>query len=300
MLIALFVIFLILLFINVPVGIAIGLSSVATLYFFSDVPLNTVITRMYSGVDSFTLLSIPFFILAGELMNESGITDKIVSFAKSLVGHIKGGLAHVTVVTSMLFSGISGSATADASAVGSVLIPAMKKDGIDSEFAVAVTASSSAIGPIIPPSILMIIYGSVANVSIAKLFLGGILPGILIGLSLMIVVYYYANKRNYKAEKRANLKIIINSFLNSSLALFMPIIILGGIFSGIFTSTEASIVAVVYAIIIGLFVTKKIEFCDLGRIFVKSAVTSSTAMLIIATSSIFAWILAWESLEKLV
>ncbi len=299
MLIALFVIFFILLFINMPVGIAIGLSSVTVLYFFSDVPLNTVITRMYSGVDSFTLLSIPFFILAGELMNESGITDKIVSFAKSLVGHIKGGLAHVTVATSMLFSGISGSATADASAVGSVMIPAMKKNGIDSEFAVAVTASSSAIGPIIPPSILMIIYGSVANVSIAKLFLGGILPGILIGLSLMMVVYYYANKRNYKAEKRANLKRIINSFLNSSLALFMPVIILGGIFSGIFTSTEASIVAVLYAIIIGLFVTKKIEFSDLGRIFVKSAVTSSTAMLIIATSSIFAWILAWESLGEI-
>lgn len=132
----------------------------------------------------------------------------------------------------MLFSGISGSATADASAVGSVMIPAMKKNGIDSEFAVAVTASSSAIGPIIPPSILMIIYGSVANVSIAKLFLGGILPGILIGLSLMMVVYYYANKRNYKAEKRANLKRIINSFLNSSLALFMPVIILGEFFLG--------------------------------------------------------------------
>ena len=211
MLTVLFTLFFILLFMNLPVAFSIGLSSMAALCFYGDLPLSAIVTRMYSGVDSFTLLAIPFFIAAGEIMNESGITDKIVSFSKALVGHIKGGLAHVSIVSSMFFSGISGSATADASALGSMLIPAMKKSGIDTDFAVAVSASSSAIGPIIPPSILFVIYGSIANVSIAKLFLGGIIPGILIGFALMIVTYLYAKKRGYPSEKRSSLKELIKS-----------------------------------------------------------------------------------------
>ena len=262
----------------------------AALCFYGDLPLSAIVTRMYSGVDSFTLLAIPFFIAAGEIMNESGITDKIVSFSKALVGHIKGGLAHVSIVSSMFFSGISGSATADASALGSMLIPAMKKSGIDTDFAVAVSASSSAIGPIIPPSILFVIYGSIANVSIAKLFLGGIIPGILIGFALMLVTYLYAKKRGYPSEKRSSLKELIKSFFDSLVALMMPVIILGGIFGGIFTAT----VAVFYAIIVGVFVNKKIKFEDLGRILVKASITTSIALFVISASSAFAWTLAWE------
>ena len=299
MLAVLFSFFFILLFLNLPVAFSIGLSSMVALCFYGDLPLSAIVTRMYSGVDSFTLLAIPFFIAAGEIMNESGITDKIVSFSKALVGHIKGGLAHVSIVSSMFFSGISGSATADASALGSMLIPAMKKSGIDSDFAVAVSASSSAIGPIIPPSILFVIYGSIANVSIAKLFLGGIIPGILIGLSLMIVTYFYAKKRGYPSEKRSSLKNLIKSFLDSLIALMMPVIILGGIFGGIFTATEAGVVAVFYAIIVGVFINKTIKFSDLGGILVKASITTSIALFVIAAASAFAWALAWEGFGEI-
>jgi len=267
---------------------------------YGDLPLSVIITKMYSGVDSFTLLAIPFFIAAGEIMNESGITDKIVSFSKNLVGHIKGGLAHVSIVSSMFFAGISGSATADAAALGSILIPSMKKSGIDTDFAVAVSASSSAMGPIIPPSILFVIYGSIANVSIAKLFLGGLIPGIVIGFALMLITYLYAKKRGYPSEKRSSLKELIKSFLNSLIALMMPIIILGGIFGGIFTATEAGVVAVVYAIIIGVFVYKKIKFEDLGRILVRASITTAIALFVISASSAFAWALAWEGFGEIV
>lgn len=300
MLTVLFVLFFALLFINLPVGFAIGLSSMIALCVYGDLPLSVIITKMYSGVDSFTLLAIPFFIAAGEIMNESGITDKIVSFSKNLVGHIKGGLAHVSIVSSMFFAGISGSATADAAALGSILIPSMKKSGIDTDFAVAVSASSSAMGPIIPPSILFVIYGSIANVSIAKLFLGGLIPGITIGFALMLITYLYAKKRGYPSEKRSSLKELIKSFLNSLIALMMPIIILGGIFGGIFTATEAGVVAVVYAIVIGVFVYKKIKFEDLGRILVRASITTAIALFVISASSAFAWALAWEGFGEIV
>jgi tripartite ATP-independent transporter DctM subunit len=299
MLTVLFTFFFILLFINLPVAFAIGFSSMVALNFYVDLPFSAIVTRMYSGVDSFTLLAIPFFIAAGEIMNESGITDKIVSFSKNLVGHIKGGLAHVSIVSSMFFSGISGSATADASALGSMLIPAMKKSGIDTDFAVAVSASSSAIGPIIPPSILFVIYGSIANVSIAKLFLGGVIPGLLIGFGLMLVTYFYAKKRGYPSEKRSSLKKLFRSFLDSIIALMMPVIILGGIFGGIFTATEAGVVAVFYAIIVGVFIYKKINFSDLGRILIRASITTAIALFVISASSAFAWTLAWEGFGEI-
>jgi len=200
----------------------------------------------------------------------------------------------------MFFAGISGSATADAAALGSILIPSMKKSGIDTDFAVAVSASSSAMGPIIPPSILFVIYGSIANVSIAKLFLGGLIPGIVIGFALMLITYLYAKKRGYPSEKRSSLKELIKSFLNSLIALMMPIIILGGIFGGIFTATEAGVVAVVYAIIIGVFVYKKIKFEDLGRILVRASITTAIALFVISASSAFAWALAWEGFGEIV
>ncbi len=226
-------------------------------------------------------------------MNACGITERIVNFAKSLVGHIRGGLAHVSIVSSMFFSGISGSATADASALGSMLIPAMKKNGFDADYAVAVSASSSAIGPIIPPSIMMVIYGSIANVSISQLFLGGVVPGLLIGFGLMAMAYFIARKRNYPAPPRKELPPVFGSLLDAAWALAMPVIILGGIFSGVFTATEAGVVAVAYATLVGTFVYRTLTFKLVGELLVNAAVTTAAAMFLIAMASSFAWLLAW-------
>lgn len=293
MLTVLFLTFFVLLLINMPIAFALGIAAAATLLVDDTLPINSIVTRAFVGVDSFTLLAIPFFIIAGELMNACGITERIVAFARSLVGHIRGGLAHVSIVSSMFFAGISGSATADASALGSMIIPAMKKNGFDADYAVAVNASSSAIGPIIPPSIMMVIYGSIANVSIASLFLAGFVPGLIMGLGLMGVAYYIAKKRGYPAPPRSELPPILASFREAAIALFMPIIILGGIFSGVFTATEAGVVAVAYAAFVGTFVYKTLTFKLVAELLVNAAVTTAAAMFLIAMATSFAWLLAW-------
>lgn len=293
MLLILFITFFVLLLINMPIAFSLGIAVAVTLALDPTLPLNSIVTRAFVGVDSFTLLAIPFFIIAGQLMNACGITERIVNFSNSLVGHIRGGLAHVSIVSSMFFSGISGSATADASALGSMLIPAMKKNGYDADYAVAVSASSSAIGPIIPPSIMMVIYGSIANVSIAQLFMGGFVPGILVGLGLMLMAYFIAIKRNYPAPPRSELPPVMGSFLDAAWALAMPVIILGGIFSGIFTATEAGVVAVTYATLVGTFVYRTLTFKLVGELLVDAAVTTAAAMFLIAMATSFAWLLAW-------
>jgi len=293
MLTVLFLTFFVLLVINMPIAFALGIAAATTLLVDDTLPINSIVTRAFVGVDSFTLLAIPFFIIAGELMNACGITERIVTFARSLVGHIRGGLAHVSIVSSMFFSGISGSATADASALGSMLIPAMRKNGFDADYAVAVNASSSAIGPIIPPSIMMVIYGSIANVSIAQLFLGGFVPGILVGAGLMGMAYVIARKRNYPAPVRSELPSVGNSFRGAVWALAMPVIILGGIFSGVFTATEAGVIAVAYAALVGTFVYKTLTFKKVAQLLIDAAVTTAAAMFLIAMASSFAWLLAW-------
>ena len=293
MLTVLFLTFFVLLLINMPIAFALGIAAATALLVDDTLPINSIVTRAFVGVDSFTLLAIPFFIIAGELMNACGITERIVAFARSLVGHIRGGLAHVSIVSSMFFAGISGSATADASALGSMIIPAMKKNGFDADYAVAVNASSSAIGPIIPPSIMMVIYGSIANVSIASLFLAGFVPGVAMGLGLMSVAYYIAKKRGYPAPPRSELPSIWGSLKEAALALLMPIIILGGIFSAVFTATEAGVVAVAYAAIVGTFVYKTLTFKLVAELLVNAAVTTAAAMFLIAMASSFAWLLAW-------
>ncbi|MEM9784809.1 MAG: TRAP transporter large permease [Pseudomonadota bacterium] len=293
MLTVLFVTFFILLLINMPIAFALGIAAATTLLVDPTLPINSIVTRAFVGVDSFTLLAIPFFIIAGELMNACGITERIVDFARSLVGHIRGGLAHVSIVSSMFFSGISGSATADASALGSMMIPAMKKNGFDADYAVAVNASSSAMGPIIPPSIMMVIYGSIANVSIAQLFLGGFVPGLMVALGLMAMAYVIAKKRNYPAPPRSELPPVLTALRGAAWALAMPVIILGGIFSGAFTATEAGVVAVAYAALVGTFVYRTLTFKLVAKLLVDAAVTTAAAMFLIAMATSFAWLLAW-------
>ena len=293
MLSVLFPTFFILLLINMPIAFALGIAVAVTLSLDSTLPLNSIVTRAFVGVDSFTLLAIPFFIIAGELMNACGITERIVNFSRSLVGHIRGGLAHVTIVSNMFFSGISGSATADASALGSMMIPAMKKNGFDADYAVAVNASASAMGPIIPPSIMMVIYGSIANVSIAQLFLAGFVPGVMVAIGLMLMAYYIAQRRDYPAPSRAELPPILPAFKGALWALAMPVIILGGIFSGVFTATEAGVVAVAYATLVGTFVYRTLTFKLIGKLLVDAAVTTAAAMFLIAMATSFAWLLAW-------
>ena len=293
MLVILFVSFLCLLLINMPIAFALGIATLITLASSDTLPLNSIVTRAFVGVDSFTLLAIPFFIAAGELMNACGITERIVNLSRSIVGHIRGGLAHVTIVSNMFFSGISGSATADASALGSMMIPAMRKNGFDADYAVAVNAAASAMGPIIPPSIMMVIYGSIANVSIAQLFLGGFVPGIMVGIGLMIMAYVIAKHRSYPTPTRAELPPFLPALRHASLALAMPVIILGGIFSGIFTATEAGVVAVVYALLVGTFVYKTLTLRKICDLLVQAAITTAAAMFLIAMATSFAWLLAW-------
>ncbi len=293
MLVILFVSFLFLLLINLPIAFALGIATLITLASSDTLPLNSIVTRAFVGVDSFTLLAIPFFIAAGELMNACGITERIVNLSRSIVGHIRGGLAHVTIVSNMFFSGISGSATADASALGSMMIPAMRKNGFDADYAVAVNAAASAMGPIIPPSIMMVIYGSIANVSIAQLFLGGFVPGIMVGIGLMVMAYVIAKHRSYPTPKRAELPPFLPALRHASLALAMPVIILGGIFSGIFTATEAGVVAVVYALLVGTFVYKTLTLQKIFDLLVQAAITTAAAMFLIAMATSFAWLLAW-------
>ena len=288
MLTILFVSFLILVFINTPVAFAMGIASMLAVWLKSDLPLNMLVTRMFVAVDSFPLMAIPFFIIAGEVMNKGGISKRIVDFSQALVGYIKGGLAHVNILASMFFAGISGSATADSSALGSMLIPIMVEDGYSPEFSVVVTATSSTIGPVIPPSIMMVLYGVIANVSIASLFLGGIIPGIAVGLALMAMSYYISARRGYGAICAFSWINLWESFRKAVLALIMPIIVLGGVLSGIFTATEAGVIATVYAILISLFVYKTITLRDLPQLFIKSAVTTTICLFVIATASILA------------
>ncbi len=291
--------FVILMFVGVPIAFSMGIASFFALIVGANIPLNVVPQRIFVAIDSFSMMAIPLFILAGELMNGAGITARIVRFSSALVGHITGGLAHVNILASMFFAGISGSANADSASLGSMLIPAMVEDGYDADFSVAVTATSSTIAPIIPPSIMMIIYGSITGDSIGALFLGGVIPGIMIGFALMGVAYWISVKRGYKAEKRVPLKGIVKAFFSSLVALIMPFIILGGILSGVFTATESGVVAVAYGIVVGLCM-KELTPKKMYSIFINAATTSAVTMFVLASAQILGWILARERFPQIV
>jgi len=238
--------------------------------------------------------------IAGELMNRCEITGSLIKFSNSLVGHIRGGLAHANIVASIFFAGITGAAVADSAAIGSVLIPAMVEDGYDEDFSAAVTAASSIIGPIIPPSTIMVIYGSIMGVSIAGLFAAGIVPGVLIGLLLMIMTYFISKKRNYpRKEARTTAKEFFQVFKESIAALVLPVIILGGILTGLFTPTEAAAVSVFYAFIIGFFVTKTLSVSELPEIFLNTAKKTGVIFLIMSSASILSFFLASENIPEM-
>lgn len=286
-------------FIDVPVAIALGAVPIVVLL-MNDVSLTIVIQRMVAGVNSFPLMAIPFFILAGNLMNTGGITQRIVNFARALVGHIIGGLGHVMIVASMIFAGISGSAVADAAALGSILIPTMIRQGYNKAFAGAVVASAAIIGPIIPPSIPMVVFGVAANVSIGALFLGGAIPGTLMGLFLMIINAFIARKRNYPVEPRPTLKQAAVSFKDAFLALLMPGIILGGVLTGVFTPTESAVFACVYALFVGTVIYRELTWKQIYDAFWESGLGSATVLFVIATASLYGWMLTTEQIPTMV
>lgn len=299
MLTTLFVLFFVLLLIKVPVVFTMGLASLGTII-SSDLPLNTMITRMFVAVDSFPLMAIPFFILTGELMNATNLTDKILLMARAFVGHIRGGLAMVNILSSVFFAGLSGSATADTAALGALEIPMMEKDGYSKEFGVAVTVASSTIGPIIPPSVMLVMYAVIANISISRILVAGLIPGVLMAVVMSILVYFISLKRGYGSVGKFSIKNCFVQTKKAAIPMMMPIIIMGGILSGMFTATEAGVVACVYALIIGFFVYRNLTLKDLPKILVNTASTTAVALMIIAMASMFSWLLAWESFPQTV
>ena len=284
--------FLLLLVVSVPIGISLGMSSFIAVFAQGRFPLETVFHTMVSGLTSYILLSIPFFIIAGELMNSGGITTKIFDFANALVGRIPGGLAHANVVSSIIFAGMSGSAVADAGGLGAIELKAMKEKGFDDEFSAAVTAASSTIGPIIPPSIPMVVYAVAAEVSVGKLFIGGFIPGFLMALTTMILVYLISVKRNYPRLDRFSFRYAGSTFIAAFLPILTPAIIIGGIMGGFFTPTEAAGVAVVYAMFLDFVVYRELTWKGLREIIFNALVTTSTILFIIAGAAAFAWLIA--------
>ncbi len=289
--------FVFLLVMGLPV--AVGLGGAAFLYFISNGSFIQMVQTTFAGMASFALLAVPLFMLAGNLMSESGITEELANFARLLLGHIHGGLGLATVLASAIFAAITGSAVATAVAIGGVLIPTMCKAGYDKDVAASLTATSACLGPIIPPSIPFIIYGVIANVSIAALFLAGIIPGILLALSLMIYIYFVARKRGYPIEPRSTFKNVVAGTWKALPAIFMPVIILGGILGGVFTPTEAAGVAVVYALLIDRIIYRKITLKKLANILLKSGLETGMIMLLLGLSEPFAWVVAVEQIPQL-
>jgi C4-dicarboxylate transporter, DctM subunit len=290
--------FLVLMALGAPIAFCLGISSVIWLIFVGQIPLVMIPQRFMSGLNSWIFLCVPFFMLAGNLMNEAGITRRLIKFANSFLGHIRGGLSLANVGVSMIFAGVSGTAVGDASSIGTVLIPAMIEEGYEPDFSAAVTAASSVVGPVIPPSLSMIVAAAMLNLSVGKMFMAGVLPGLLLGIGLMSVSYYISIKRNHPKEKKCPIKERLEATREALWALIMPIIIVGGIVGGIFTPTEAAGVACVYALIIGMFVYKTLRIKNLPRIFLKSLITTAPIMVLIGTAFCFAWILIAEEIPQ--
>ena len=300
MIILLFLLLASLIFFGYPIGFAIGIASLIVMQFL-DLQISTAITKTFGGIDSFSLMAIPFFILAGQIMGKARIIEQIVNFANALVGRLRGGLGHVNIVASMIFSGVSGSGVADTSAIGSLLIPSMIRQGYGRDFSVAVTATSATIGPIIPPSIPLILYGILARRSIGHLFLGGVIPGLLIGFGLMGMNHLVCLKRGYVfKQERVPLTGVVVTFFRSIGALLMPVIIIMGITSGVFTATEAGVVAVVYGFLFGILITRALKLTHIPEVMINAATTSAAVLYIIAMATVFSNILGRLKFQDIV
>lgn len=292
--------FLVLVFVRIPVAFALGLATVPVVLLELRLTPFIVLDRMFQSYNSFILLAVPFFLLAANLMNSGKVTDRLIELARVMTGWMPGGLGHVNVAVSMLFAGISGSSTADAAGCGKILIPAMQKEGYDTRFAVAITACSSVMGVIIPPSILMIVWGGVMQVSVGALFLGGAIPGLMIGLSLMATVFCFAMVRGYPISAKPTLATFWSAFKGAGLALLTPIFVIGGIVGGIVTPTESAIIAAGYSLILGMFVYKTVQIKDLGNILYDTARFAAISLFAIGTASAFGWLLSFYNAPRLI
>jgi tripartite ATP-independent transporter DctM subunit len=285
--------------IGIPIAFSLGVSSLITIM-HEGLPLIVIPQKLFNGMDSFPLLAIPFFMLSGDLMNGGGLNKRIIRVANAFLGNLPGSLPIITIVASAFFAAISGSAVATVAAIGGITIPAMIKQGYPDHYAAGIASSASIVGPIIPPSIALIVYGASLQLSISELFLASALPGVLISASFILVAVYQAKKHNYPKEGKADWKEKKEAIIDGFWALMMPAIILGGIFSGLFTPTEAAVVSVVYAFVIGLFVYKGFTLKDMPKLLGEAAVSTATIMLILATSKILAWVITVINLPVMV
>ena len=292
--------FLLLVILRVPVAFALGIATIPVVLLDIRLTPFIIIDRMFQSYNSFILLAVPFFLLAANLMNSGKITDKLIDLARVLTGWMPGGLGHVNVAVSMLFAGISGSSTADAAGCGKILIPAMVKEGYDTRFAVAITACSSVMGVIIPPSILMIVWGGVMQVSVGALFLAGAIPGIMIGFALMATVYGYAKVYNYPIEMKPTLSTTIKAFRGAALAMLTPVFVIYGIVAGIVTPTESAIIAAGYSLFLGMVVYRTVTVREVGTILYDTGRFASISLFAIGTASVFGWLLAYYNVPRLI
>ena len=300
MLVTAFILFFVFLMLGVPIAISLGLGSVVAIFMDDKISSMLVAQKLFSSINSFSLMAIPFFMLSGELMEAGGISKRLVNIAKAFVGHITGGIGMVDIGTSVLFAGVSGSAAADTAAVGSMLIPSMLKNGYPRGLAAVIQACAGSLGPIIPPSLTMIIYCSLTGLSIGECFMAGVIPGLIIGLGVAVVTYFYARRLGIKGDERVPYRERLTAIKDGILAIIMPLIIIGGIVSGIFTPTESGAIAVIYALVIGMFVYKEFTYRELPRIFLKAASMTGMALLIVAGASIFSWLVAYEKFPKMI
>ena len=299
MLVTAFILFFVFLMLGVPIAFSLGLGSVVAIFMDDKISSMLVAQKLFSSINSFSLMAIPFFMLSGELMEAGGISKRLVNIAKAFVGHITGGIGMVDIGTSVLFAGVSGSA-ADTAAVGSMLIPSMLKNGYPRGLAAVIQACAGSLGPIIPPSLTMIIYCSLTGLSIGECFMAGVIPGLIIGLGVAVVTYFYARRLGIKGDERVPYRERLTAIKDGILAIIMPLIIIGGIVSGIFTPTESGAIAVIYALVIGMFVYKEFTYRELPRIFLKAASMTGMALLIVAGASIFSWLVAYEKFPKMI
>ena len=300
MLVTAFILFFVFLMLGVPIAFSLGLGSVVAIFMDDKISSMLVAQKLFSSINSFSLMAIPFFMLSGELMEAGGISKRLVNIAKAFVGHITGGIGMVDIGTSVLFAGVSGSAAADTAAVGSMLIPSMLKNGYPRGLAAVIQACAGSLGPIIPPSLTMIIYCSLTGLSIGECFMAGVIPGLIIGLGVAVVTYFYARRLGIKGDGRGPYRERLTAIKDGILAIIMPLIIIGGIVSGIFTPTESGAIAVIYALVIGMFVYKEFTYRELPRIFLKAASMTGMALLIVAGASIFSWLVAYEKFPKMI